>query len=392
MASVPSSLLVFLGSGVSKPSKLDGVRELTERVLTTPLVFIGDGFLAAKPGVVPMPGHEQVAAHTQFFLRLLKAYADRYYSVRTGQESNYEDVFYLARQISDDRLGEIDNPAVDGFIREVRAQAEPLLQQLCDIFPKDRYQTLANRACRLIEFVVADRLQTPAKIDGFGLVGELAADHALGRLDFVTLNHDLIAERFLRSKGHTIVDGFDDGSGDIRRFDPARFDGTARIRLLKLHGSIDWFNYRQNDGADLFAIPTSGDPAHAKDSSGKLMGVPEGPLFLAGTINKILAYGSGIFAEQFYRFHQFLKLHDTILVSGYGFSDKGINGRLWDWMFERPTRRMVVLHERPLELLGHARGSFQNALRAFDGTNRLIMIEQWMKDSVWSRDVLPRLN
>lgn len=392
MAFTPASLLVLLGSGVSRASKLDGVRELTDRVLTTPLVFIGNRFVAASPGVVPMPGHEHVAAHTQCFLRLLKAYADRYYSVRTGQESNYEDVFYLARQIGDDRLGDIDNPAVDGFIREVRAQAEPLLQELREVFTADRYQTLARRACRLIEYVVASRLQTPGKIEGFDFIGELAADRALARLDLVTLNHDLIAETFLRSKGHVVVDGFDDGAGeDIRRFDPPRFDGTDRIRLLKLHGSINWYDYRQKDGSDLFAIPTNGDADHAKDSSGKLLGVPDGPLFLAGTINKILDYGSGIFAEQFYRFHQFLKLHDTILISGYGFNDKGINGRLWDWMFERPTRRMVILHEQPQVLLASARGSFRNAHRAFEGTGRLILIERWMQNTVWCRDVLPRL-
>jgi hypothetical protein len=392
MPTVPTSVLLFLGSGASRPSGMDGVRELTNGVLADPLVFVGaDEFVPSRAGMVPMPGYERVAAVTQGFLRVLKAYADRYYAVRNRQESNYEDIFYLARQIGDDRLGEIDNPAVDGFIREVREQCEPFLPHLVDVATGDRYPVLVRRACRLIQSVVARRLATPAKIVGFDFVDEVARDPALKLFDVATLNHDLITETYLRAAGHTVVDGFDTADGDVRRFNPARYDAGGGIRLLKLHGSIDWYRYMEKDSTDWFAIPVSGDPSHAKDGVGTLLSVADGPHFLAGTINKVLDYGSGIFAEQFYRFHQFLKTHDLVVVSGYGFNDKGVNGRLWDWLFEKPTRRMVVLHAYPDQLFAHARGSFVNAYHRLSTDRRLIIVEKWMQSATWRGDVLPQL-
>lgn len=392
MSTPPTSVLLFLGSGVSRPSGMDGVRELTNAVLSEPLVFIGsDDFVPASAGLTPMPGYERVAAAAQGFLRVLKAYADRYYAVRNGQESNYEDIFYLARQISDDRLGEIDNPAVDGFIREVREQCEPFLPHMKDIITGDRYPILVRRACRLIQSVVARRLATPSKIVGFDFAAELALDPLLKSYDVVTLNHDVLTETFLRNAGHTVIDGFDAPDGDVRRFNPARFDAGGRIRLLKLHGSIDWYRYGEADGTKWFAIPIKGDAQHAKDAAGNLLSLADGPNFLAGTVNKILDYNNGIFAEQFFRFHQFLKAHDLVIVSGYGFNDKAVNGRLWDWLFEKATRRMVVLHAKPDELFAHARGSFANAHRQLSTDHRLILINQWMQNATWRNSVVAKL-
>jgi hypothetical protein len=160
-----SSVMLLLGSGVSLPSGLKGIRALTDHVLNSPHTLKSSGRFVPSDANAPQLyfGQEDEAGKTQQFLKLLKAYADRYYSVRTGQESNYEDIYYLARQISDDSLTEVENPAIDGFLREIRAHAEPLMGAQ---YTPDKYQKLAERACSLITDAVARELRTPGEIKG----------------------------------------------------------------------------------------------------------------------------------------------------------------------------------------------------------------------------------
>jgi hypothetical protein len=339
-------------------------------------------------GIVALPGNGIVAPRVQAFLRLLKAYADRYYSIRKGHESHYEDIFYLARQIDDDETDNLDNPAIDGFVREVRSQASRLLEN-ANVFgrPEERYGRLAQLACGLIVNVVESRLATPPVVVGLDLLRELAIDHDITCLNVVTLNHDLVVEKYLGDHGLDYVDGFGPDVGGLRRFSPNLFDAPARIRLLKPHGSVNWHCYSRAEGENLFAIPIGATPERVVDPGDVAWGRIDGPLFLAGTNNKIYDYGVGIFAEQFDRFHRFLSQHDTIIVSGYGFGDKGINGRFWDWLFGDLSRKLIILHRDPEELRLGARESFSKMLNTFGREGRLIVVPKWMQQTSLDPDL-----
>jgi hypothetical protein len=83
------------------------------------------------------------------------------------------------------------------------------------------------------------------------------------------------------------------------------------------------------------------------------------PLFLTGTFNKILSYGTGVYADQHSRFHRALTSADALVVIGYGFHDKAINARIVAWA-ERPgQRKMVVVHRDPDRLGAGARGAIR---------------------------------
>jgi hypothetical protein len=134
---------------------------------------------------------------------------------------------------------------------------------------------------------------------------------------------------------------------------------------LKLHGSINWWRYRfRLDGftGQFTAQSTDLDPEHPRGPTGEDLGYPlKGrPLILTGTFNKILAYPTGIYADQHFRFQQALNFADALIVIGYGFRDKAINARIVAWA-ERPgDRRMVVVHRNPEGFAAYARGAIRN--------------------------------
>ncbi|HTB62908.1 MAG TPA: SIR2 family protein [Opitutales bacterium] len=378
-------VLILLGSGISLGSGLPNVRELTNDILNGSFIFSSDQkFYPESFGILPSLGEERVAKNTQRFLQLLKTYSDRYYAIRTGQESHYEDIYYLAKQLADDQTDNIQNPAIDGFIRDVREQAEPLFRGIYAL-ERARYQQMADRSCALIESVLAHRLQLPKEIKGLDLLTTLALNNEIVQLDVTTLNHDTLVETHLGRSGCEIQDGFSKIDGDLQIFDPAEFDYPKRIRLLKLHGSIDWYRFYLDKKSQMAKV-SHGDIYHAKDKNGKLINL-DGPNFLAGTFNKILDYGSGIFGEQFFRFHQFLKEHDRLIISGYGFGDKAINTHLWDWLCEKSNRKMIVLHEDPKSLFLHARASFSNVYDRLKEIDQIVIIEKWMSNASFDTDI-----
>jgi hypothetical protein len=83
-------LMLFLGSGISIPSDLPSVRDLTSSVLNGDWHLEGLSFHRGPPTELADPTRD-----VQAFLKLLKSYADGYFALRGGQEANYEDVFYL---------------------------------------------------------------------------------------------------------------------------------------------------------------------------------------------------------------------------------------------------------------------------------------------------------
>jgi hypothetical protein len=128
-----------------------------------------------------------------------------------------------------------------------------------------------------------------------------------------------------------------------------------RIRLFKLHGSINWYclerNQRSLDYPRIATPLQNENPRDCEDSGFKLKSL--NPVLLTGgTYNKLAAYGSFIYADLNHWFHRLLREHDTILVSGYGWGDGGINQRLLEWFFLSPKNRMVLMYDENKDIFG----------------------------------------
>ena len=114
------------------------------------------------------------------------------------------------------------------------------------------------------------------------------------------------------------------------------------MRLYKLHGSVDWYR---------FSFPTfvqfgkASDPDHCKNADGTPLSLLDPkPLFLTGTTVKEQLYGVTVVGELFSEFRTRLRAHHTLICCGYGWSDKGINTRLRQWLYDAPQNRIVILH------------------------------------------------
>lgn len=325
---------MLLGSGSSVPAGMPTVDAITARVLSGHnVVRHGSDFRLVDR--LP-PNHEVVAAGVADVVRFvgnLKQLCDDYFaSQEKDRTTNYEDIAYVARQIEDGLLSEYENPALLPLTERFGREAGRTLQELAEI---------AGSAADYIDDVARSLLRTPiGPFDHLAAIVDAFEDVGVDDLTVATLNHDLVLERGLRDSGVSYSDGFEDPFGSLLLWSDTYRVATRRV--LKLHGSIDWYRYNlERDGwsGQVTARSTAdGDPFHARGPAGELLQYPAGgrPQILTGTFNKILSYPAGIYADQHFRFHEALAAADKLVVIGYGFGDKAINARLVAWA-ERPA-------------------------------------------------------
>jgi hypothetical protein len=178
---------------------------------------------------------------------------------------------------------------------------------------------------------------------------------AVAELDIFTLNHDLLVEAQLNADGITDIEtGFDDRThGQFSVYRSAWWEDPKqprkKVRLLKLHGSLNWWLYEFPGWARQYAVP-DGDPFHSRDQHDQLVTLVDyKAAFLSGTIVKELRYGVGLWAELFLAFRAHLAKHTHLICCGYGFGDTGINQRLVQWMSDT-SNRLVILTPDPPDL------------------------------------------
>ncbi len=294
------------------------------------------------------------------------------------QKGNYEDLYFLAEQIAYDACSQVDNPAIHPFVSELKEQTRDLTDKLRESLGK-----MAALACDFIRCVVHHKLSRVQGIEGLHLIESLARSSEIERLDIATLNHDLLGELFLKRQGIPFVDGFGAPNGDVRYFEPSLFESAAKVRLFKLHGSINWHRFRDNSGnpfSDRFGIALGGDPEHARDAAGNLLSnIDVIPWILAGTHSKAVRYGFGIYAEMHFWFHRLLKEHTTVAMSGYGWGDRGINGRMMEWLHADGDRRLFLMHKRLDDLVSYSKSSLRHSYTPLVNDGRIIPIRKWMQ-------------
>jgi hypothetical protein len=374
-------LILFLGSGVSVPTLNVGLKQLTTSVLHDQWFSHTDGaYYPGSPGTVHPKNPTPLL---QGLLDILKTHVERYNASRGRGEANYEDLFFLARQLADDGMGNMRNPAIHGFIQQIEAELNQLANQsgLRLVAP---LHEIADQACTFIQCVVKINLSKTSSPVGLQLISDLFRSAQVTLLDIVTLNHDLLVETELLHNGIPFADGFGDPDGDVRYFNPSTYYPAQKVRLFKLHGSIDWFRFRPHGGdvfSDRYGIQVSGNTFQCQNASGELLGnLDITPHFLTGAFNKIVAYGYGPFAEMHWWFHKLLHDHNRIAMSGYGWNDKGINIRLIEWLHSSGQRRLCVMHENP-KALKQSDSPLWHRFDELVNQGRIVPIPKWMQNT-----------
>jgi len=375
------SVLLFLGSGVSFPSGLPDIHTITNRILKEKWYEHTDKNFYSGEHSNEYLRKDDITPKVQKFLNILKEFADPYFRSRTGRETNYEDLFYICQQIEDNETLEINNPLIDPFIRllQFKLIGEDLLSSI-------ELKRLAERAKALIQCVVWDSLsfnRNPKAPKGFDLILELK--EKVNFIDIATLNHDTLIEAFLQKHDIKYADGFGQPEGDIRYFEPGLYDEDIKVKLFKLHGSINWFVFttlENNTRVDKYGIALGKDINHLKDKNGNYVeNLRMEPLFLTGTYNKMLDYNFGIFRIINTKFEEALSRNRIMIMSGYGWSDRGINGKIFEWIYSSPYSRLILLHEEPENLRKHSESAllwheYDKLVRSC----RLIPVRKWFCD------------
>ncbi len=159
-------------------------------------------------------------------------------------------------------------------------------------------------------------------------------------VDIFTINHDTIIERHFEKQGIDYADGFADTGNVFKDWTPSLYDlPNHRVRLFKLHGSINWFQYPRHESGHMTRLrtvtPVSADALLSAE-------YPR-PVILVGTLNKPLVCMNTVFSELHCRFHHALEAADLLIVVGFGFGDQGINLRMIPWIRGSVRNKVVVI-------------------------------------------------
>jgi len=322
------------------------------------------------------------AAKAQQFLRLLNSYIEPHIKLREARETNYEDLHAAALQISQDETSELVNPMLRGSLADLRAKAANLYDGETGDPHGNPFVSLVERATNLIDWAVVHcliHLQKP-----IGMSAITAVAKATERLDIFSVNHDLLIERQFEAIQMPFADGFGQREGDVRKF-AWSWDPSVPVRLYKLHGSIDWYPFNFPNGERQFARVLGkntglvGDPEHSKDETGTYLSLTNNvPLILAGTTDKERRYGFGLPGEIFFEVHKQLQNHHTLICSGYGWADKGINNKIGQWLSRDAGNKLVLLHETPEEIMKKRFWTHRWARNQEMG--KIVVIRKWLQD------------
>jgi hypothetical protein len=228
---------------------------------------------------------------------------------------------------------------------------------------------------------------------------EASDDKLVAHVDIVTLNHDTLLERSFEAAAIPIEDGFGRSRPGFRasRERPAsvrfwrRFRRMKRghVRLIKLHGSLDWWRLRplDSDWSEEVVAQVDVYPQDLSDSKGTEWEAPGGrPIILVGTFNKILDYTQPFHLQHYAVMRRALMKCDALVISGYSFRDKAVNGMVTDWYFGKSSRRLMVISPevRVDAPPGTARGAIANKWRDWARGGRMTLIADRFSDTDWS--------
>lgn len=344
-------IAILLGSGVSRFSGLMLVNEITDFILNTSNVARDyDMNYYLHSDTVKC----QNVKYIQKLLEYLRAIIEEYHKhANIRYEFNYEELYYLLHQISASERKEYENPAIYPLIEKLRNDFGEEVH-----FYREDFQRFIDEALRYIHYVVYQILQKSNETySQFEIIAELSK--MFNAIDIFTLNHDILIETFFKSKNIEFNFGFE-MSGKISFFNRNLLEQKEGINLYKLHGSIDWFSFQDSQGlGNLYCLPLNFDRQIDKynELDDRLFLTDGLPYFLIGTFNKMLNYLSGVYEIIFDLFKQRILEADKLIISGYGFSDKGINTRISHFISQQ-AKEIVIIHPNIKQLIASARGSF----------------------------------
>lgn len=348
------SVSLLIGSGVSYNSEIPSLNEITNLVLSGKNIIRESGScyrLNRRNNTLISENNQQYIVNNVNLCNELSANINEFYNIMSHpHKCNYEDIYYVNRQILDSYNFEFENPAILELIKYLKRKLKITDTELREISREN-----SNYIKWIVSILINKKI---SNFDQFNILNPLIEKYGLKTI--ISLNHDLVIENFLQSSSITYNDGFSMVNRKLPEwigFSETNFE----LMLLKLHGTVNWFSATPNEPnghSIIVKIPRNTDPDRLYEID-RTMDINSGrPEILIGTFNKMWGYLSGIFEEQFHFFIKMLNNTDILIISGYGFGDKGINSKLYNWLLSKQSKSMLIIHPNKNKLINNSRGIF----------------------------------
>jgi hypothetical protein len=337
------STVVLLGAGASVDAGLPTSRDMTERLVRR--LEEGRGWrhekerLALNFAVGAMVAHDTGRGASPF----AGIDVERLFSAVTmlGELDDLEVTPFVSAWAAP--LASIGTDALppffdSDFIKAVRSEhpgkkPSDLLTKLIRNVAGGRSSSEAYRSLRqlmlsqLLELLVVD----PEKVDYLKPLLALGGTHSL---TIATLNYDRTVEHMAERAGEPIDTGINAWNGGFDwTWDPER-----RVRLLKLHGSVDWVLRGKSDPIELRMPPSLFNTASEDFQPNSYA---DRPALIFGRRDKLTAEGP--FLAMLRAFDDALSGCEHLLVVGYSFGDPHINSAIAKWVHACPHGRVDVV-------------------------------------------------
>lgn len=307
---------------------------------------------------------------------------------------NYEYVFemlYGIKRFLDDNTLNIE---IRYFIDSIMERVKNLssFNRIDDSFEGSLYK-YAVYANSYIEYTIVRELsQRPDDLSVFGLFKNVCNDNSIVHIDIFTLNHDCNLETYFKRENIHYSDGFGKRDGDIDTWDVENYRDQDKIHIYKLHGSMNWYIFESKDNnnrKEIYGMPWGNDCKQNifEDEEGNTFTTDCVPLIMTGLTSKTITYNAMGYSQVQYLFYKAMTETNTIIVSGYGFGDSGINTRLNSWLGDtRQENRILVIrpedgspYPAALAEMYRIHGSLGNP----DNNGRCIICDKRFEDTTW---------
>jgi hypothetical protein len=380
----------LLGSGISLFAKLPDTRTITN------LVISGNGVIRHTDGCYYNPGNSAeyyLPSYVDCCVSLIELIKKKFTNLNSRKvDMNYEDIYFIIDQIENSLLGEFENPIADHFLEGIKNEIAQILEEHpSEIINERDSRWLLSEVKNYIHDVVWRLLsQTSDQFEYLENIVESCLDVDIEKVDIFTLNHDLLMESFLGKQKIDYDIGFGPSYFDVRYWDPTILEESKKkVRLIKLHGSINWFTFPPNKFSSRnYSIGMIEnreiDPWHTLDPDGNPQYSSGGrPEILVGTYNKMLHYINEVYADLHCLFRKSLCEIDHLIVCGYGFGDKGINSQVNSWMYLPSFNHMTIIHPNPDNLRKDARGLITKNWESWEREGQLTIIKKQIEHTSW---------
>lgn len=369
----------LFGSGISIPAGFDCTSQLTQKVLNRKNIIreltIGWTKIENSKEIenrILWDQYIEYGNRVDKLLELINAYFAKYF-LDIDRKMNYEDYYYIIDSLNRDESGDFENPIVNFFSNYLIEKYSKLFAPLMNNGPSIDLISLTTEAKDFIRYSIFDSLDVePTNIEYLDFIKELILKEDFNSIHIFTLNHDMLLEKYFNDNQIKYSDGFAENINGKKSWESCF---PERIKLYKLHGSIDWLASQGETGYDLKVLKNT--------KSNR-------PLILIGTFNKLSDYSRNIAFELQHLFFSALKNVNTLIVTGYGFGDQGINSRIINWVYNNSKNKIILIHPNPDQLRMKARKAIDKEWDYWLNIDVLKSIPKYIQQVKW-KDIKEKL-